>query len=541
MTAAEKRYEEWLKETEGFADLQEELTALRGNAAEISDRFFKELAFGTGGLRGKLGAGTNRMNVCTVGRATHGLADYLLSGTNRSAVIAYDTRHMSEEFAALAARILAAKGIKVYLFDREMPTPVLSFAVRQLQAGAGIVITASHNPKEYNGYKVYNAKGCQITDEAAAEITDCIEKHGYFEEPGEGGTVLTIGTEMLEKFLDAVQAYALPCNGAFYPSVVYTPLNGTGLRPVTGIFGRIGLRDLTVVPSQRDPDGNFSTCPYPNPEEESAMEAALKLAAERGAELVIATDPDADRIGVAARGRDGIYRRFSGNEVGVLLEDFIFSSIRVPENAYFVKTIVTTPMAEKIASAYGVKTKNVLTGFKYIGETIDASRGEKYLFGMEESCGYLIGEHVRDKDSISAAMAIVQMAAHHKERGKTLPEALEELYGRFGKYRTSLHSRAFEGENGRRKIRSIMASLRACPPEELCGERVLLCKDYLAGEDGLPKSDVLLFSGGHVTVIVRPSGTEPKIKAYVTACGGTDAEAEERLSSADAFAAGVLA
>lgn len=541
MTKAEQRYEEWLAGTEKFPALHGELLSLRGRGSEISDRFFKELAFGTGGLRGKLGAGTNRMNFCTVGRATGGLADYLLAGENASAVIAYDTRHMSGEFAALAARILAAKGIKVYLFDREMPTPVLSFAVRCLKAGAGIVITASHNPKEYNGYKVYNGRGCQITDEAAAEITACIEKHGYFEEPGEGGAVLTIGTEMLEKFLDAVQQYSLPCDPAFYPSVVYTPLNGTGLLPVTRLFSRIGLKDCAVVPSQRDPDGDFPSCPYPNPEEESAMAAALKLAAEKGAELVIATDPDADRIGVAARGRDGTYRRFTGNEVGVLLEDFLFSSKRIPQNGYMVKTIVTTPMADKIAAAHGVKVKNVLTGFKYIGETIDASANETYLFGMEESCGYLIGTHVRDKDAVSAAMALVQLAAHHKREGRTLPEALGELYGRFGIYKTSLLSRNFEGEEGREKIRAVTASLRACPPRELCGEKVLLRKDYLAGEDGLPGSDVLLFSCEHATVIVRPSGTEPKIKAYVTACGGSEEEAAERLSAAEAFVARLFA
>ena len=382
---ANERYKMWLANATDEKVLAA-LGEMSGDTSAIEDAFFKELRFGTGGLRGKLGAGTNRMNVYTVGRATFGLADYILRGENKSLAIAYDSRNMSAEFAGLVAKIMSFKGVEAYLFDSLMPTPVLSYAVRKLSLGAGVVVTASHNPKEYNGYKVYNERGCQITDSAAAEVTACIENYGYFNEfyPDEKH-IHIIGEEVLNSFLEDISAYSLPVDGKYYPKVVYTPLNGTGRLPIKKLFEKMGV-DHTVVPEQEYPDGDFTTCPYPNPEEKEALSLAVALAEKTGADLVVATDPDADRMGIACIEKGGNAKLLSGNETGVLMENFILSKKtetgEMPQNPYIVKTIVTTPLAAAVAESYGVMTKDVLTGFKYIGETIDRCEGENYMFGM---------------------------------------------------------------------------------------------------------------------------------------------------------------
>lgn len=524
-------YEEWFSNAKDRA-IKEELEKVADDAGAIEDRFFKELSFGTGGLRGKLGAGTNRMNIYTVGRATFGLAEYISKGAKKSVVIAYDSRRMSEEFARLIAGIMSSKGITAYLFDEPTPTPVLSYAVRKLKAGAGVVVTASHNPKEYNGYKVYNEKGCQITDETAAEIFACIRKYGYFNEYRENGEKIHIlGEETVESFLDEVLKYSLPCDREYYPSIVYTPLNGTGNKPVGKLFQKMGVKDFTVVPSQKAPDGNFPTCPYPNPEEKEALKEALKCARETGAELVIATDPDADRMGIAVKNGDD-YRLLNGNETGVLMENYLLehkTALKaMPKNPYIVKTIVTTPLAEKIASAYGVGTKEVLTGFKYIGETIDRETDGNYVFGLEESCGYLVGEHARDKDAISAVMTIVEAVCYYKAKGQTLLQALDGIFKKYGYYSAALYYKVFEGADGAECMKKFINKLRGAPFSEICGEKVTEYKDYLQGIDGLPKSDVLSFAGKNFSLIIRPSGTEPKLKIYMTVNG--DSEKESRAS-----------
>ena len=517
------------------------LEGMAGDEKAIEDAFFKELAFGTGGLRGKLGAGTNRMNVYTVGRAAFGLADYInKTAESKSVAIAYDSRMMSAEFARLSAEILSSKGIKAYLFDTLMPTPVLSFAVRELKAGAGVVVTASHNPKEYNGYKVYNEKGCQLTDEAAAAVTKEIEKYGYFNSyaPDEA-LIELIGEDMLEKFLSAVLSFAVPQELRALPKIVYTPLCGTGYVPVTKLFERLGVKDYVVVPEQRLPDGNFTTCPYPNPEEKAAMSLAVELAKKEGAGLAIATDPDADRVGIAVLDEKGDARLMSGNETGVLVENFIFSVLKekgiMPEAPYMVKTIVTTPLAESVAEGFGVNVKNVLTGFKYIGEAIDRFSDESFIFGMEESYGYLVGKHARDKDSVSAVTAIIGAYAYYTAKGLTLTAALDGLYRKYGYFETGLISKTFEGKSGMEFMSNFMTALREKPFAAVCGKKVTSVKDYLLGTDGLPKSNVMCFKGEEFCLIARPSGTEPKIKFYLTAKGNTKESACALLTELNGF------
>ncbi len=519
----EKMYKEWLEKTANTPAVYSELMQIQEDEKGIEDRFFKAIAFGTGGLRGKIGAGTNRMNVYTVGRVTFGLADYILkSGVKKSIAIAYDSRNMSAEFAHLVAEIMSFKGIDAYLFEELMPTPVLSYAVRKLGVGAGVVITASHNPKEYNGYKVYNGAGCQITDNEAALITNEIEKYGYFNDyTADEARIHILSEDMLDSFLDEIIKYSLYFDKALVPSIVYSPLNGTGNKPVKKLFARMGLENYTVVPEQELPNGNFPTCPFPNPEEKSALQLALALAKEKGAELVIATDPDADRVGIAVL-ENGEYRLLNGNETGILMTNFILEKKTqdktLPENPYIVKTIVTTDLAEKIASAYGAKTKNVLTGFKYIGEYIDAApKGENYVFGMEESYGYLVGTHARDKDAVSAVMTIVEMLCYYTSKGLTLLQALEGLYQKYGYFTSALYYKNFEGKSGMEFMDKFMSELRKKPWKEVCGEKVLTVKDYAQGIEGLPKSNVLIFSGERFSAIIRPSGTEPKIKIYLTA------------------------
>lgn len=526
-------YYKWLAATINDEKTHDELLSIKGDKDEINDRFYCELKFGTGGLRGKLGAGTNRVNIYTVGRATRGLAAYInkTATENKSAVIAYDSRNMSREFAFLAADILSGAGIKTYVFNTLTPTPVLSFAVRYLKTSAGIVITASHNPKEYNGYKVYNEKGCQITDGAAKEILSEIEKCGYFEEIRADKSIIEVlDDSILNEFLREIQKYSLfGLDGVNTPKIVYTPLNGTGNIPVRSILKIIGVKDVTVVPEQENPDGNFPTCPYPNPEEKAALKLAAELAEKENADLVLATDPDADRIGIAVKTNDGL-KLLNGNETGVLMEDFIFSLRKKTDKIpVVVKTIVTSDMSEDIAKSYGAQVKEVLTGFKYIGETIDKlSENEEYVFGMEESYGYLVGTHARDKDAVSAAMIIAEMTAYYGLQGKTLADKLDELYKKYGYYKTALKSVSFLGEKGKAQMDEIISSLRNEPWKELCGEKVAV-KDYSLGINGLPKSNVLSFTGENIKVTVRPSGTEPKLKLYYQVKAKSENDAEKLL------------
>ncbi len=530
-----RNYEEWLEKVSD-EELKKELESLSGDEEAINERFYCELEFGTGGLRGKLRAGTNGMNVNTVSRAAAGLAEYLTETVKgeKSVSIAYDSRNKSREFAFLSAEIFSAKGIKAYIFDELAPTPVLSFAVRYLKTSAGVVVTASHNPKEYNGYKVYNEKGCQITEEAARAITEKIENASYFGKYRSNNTLIEVlDNRVMNAFLSEVEKLSLfDGTASSAPKIVYTPLNGTGYKPVTEILKRIGVKDLTVVPEQAYPDGNFPTCPYPNPEEKAALKLAIELAEKTNADMVLATDPDADRVGIAVRKKDGGFRLFNGNETGAIMENFMLSvkskNGSMPKNPVVVKTIVTSDMATDIAKKYGAEVKEVLTGFKYIGETIDSLENpEDYVFGMEESYGYLVGRHVRDKDSVSAAMIIVEAAAYYASTGKTLNDALEDLYAEFGYYKTALVSRVYPGEKGKTEMDALISALRENPLKEIAGIKINEFKDYSKGIEGLPKSNVLSFIGDGIKVIVRPSGTEPKVKYYLTAKRPTEKESDE--------------
>ncbi len=530
-----RNYEEWLEKVSD-EELKKELESLSGDEEAINERFYCELEFGTGGLRGKLRAGTNGMNVNTVSRAAAGLAEYLTETVKgeKSVSIAYDSRNKSREFAFLSAEIFSAKGIKAYIFDELAPTPVLSFAVRYLKTSAGVVVTASHNPKEYNGYKVYNEKGCQITEEAARAITEKIENASYFGKYRSNNTLIEVlDNRVMNVFLSEVEKLSLfDGTASSAPKIVYTPLNGTGYKPVTEILKRIGVKDLTVVPEQAYPDGNFPTCPYPNPEEKAALKLAIELAEKTNADMVLATDPDADRVGIAVRKKDGGFRLFNGNETGAIMENFMLSvkskNGSMPKNPVVVKTIVTSDMATDIAKKYGAEVKEVLTGFKYIGETIDSLENpEDYVFGMEESYGFLVGRHVRDKDSVSAAMIIVEAAAYYASTGKTLIDALEDLYAEFGYYKTALVSRVYPGEKGKTEMDALISALRENPLKEIAGIKINEFKDYSKGIEGLPKSNVLSFIGDGIKVIVRPSGTEPKVKYYLTAKRPTEKESDE--------------
>jgi phosphoglucomutase len=514
------KYRQWVNSVRDKSELLE-LQSLENNIDEIKDRFYRDLEFGTGGLRGIIGLGTNRMNVYTVGRATFGLGKYLLSQNNEpKVVIAYDSRKYSTEFARLSAEILSSQGIKAYLFDTLAPTPILSYAVRYLSANAGIVITASHNPKEYNGYKVYNEHGCQITDSAASEIMGAINTYGYFTEyfPVQENIVL-IGEEIIASFLNKIKSYSLFDNvSSFAPSVVYTPLHGTGNIPVKRILQDLGVKELYVVKEQELPDHEFTTCPYPNPEEEAALTLALALAKDKEADIVLATDPDADRVGIAVKNGTN-YVRLNGNETGYLLENYILERRQqlglLPQSSAVVKTIVTGDMATSIAHSYNVEVKEVLTGFKYIGEMIDSlATPDDYMFGLEESYGYLIGTHARDKDAVSAVMMIVEMCAYYRSQGKTLLDKLKELYNTHGYYQTALTTQTYKGADGVETMKKIVQTLRDKPIKTLCGEPVISMTDYMGNNTGLPKSNVLMFKSKNYKVVVRPSGTEPKLKTY---------------------------
>ena len=539
-----ERYHRWLERTED-GQLRRELEALdpERDGEELYDRFYRDLEFGTGGLRGLLGAGPNRMNIYVVRRATQGLADYLKgAGLPLSAAIAYDSRHNSARFAREAARVLAANGITAYLYPRLQPTPALSWAVRYYGCGAGICITASHNPAAYNGYKVYGPDGCQITLDAARAVLARIEAADLFDGPRlcdfdgalERRDIRMIGEDCLEGFLDAVQQRSLWDGDKSGLKVVYTPLNGTGRECVTKILKRIGVTDVTVVPEQERPDGNFPTCHKPNPEERSALERGLDLSRKLGADLLIGTDPDCDRMGAAVREGDE-WRLLTGNEMGVLLLDYIcrrrLERGDMPQRPVAVTTIVSTDMADAVAAGYGVELRRTLTGFKFIGEQIglleQAGQGERFIFGFEESYGYLSGSHVRDKDAVNAAMLCCEMAAWYRSQGLTLGQAMDRLYGRYGCYENRLKSVALPGAGGMERMGRIMAALRADPPRQLGGEAVEQITDYRTGVDGLPASDVLAFRTAHGKVIVRPSGTEPKLKLYSSARGADRAVAGE--------------
>ena len=538
-------YNEWLKNVKD-EELRKELLSM--NEEAINDSFYSDLAFGTGGLRGVMAAGTGRMNIYTVAKATAGLGDYILAEhpDNKSVAIGYDTRHNSENFAHLAATILAAKGIKVYLWAEALPTPMLSYAVRTLGCFAGIMLTASHNPSKYNGYKVYREDGCQITEEAAAKISECIGKKSdfgnipsaTFEELCESKIIEIISDDVYEAFIKEVMANSMlkSDTGADRSvKIVYTALNGTGRRPVLDVLSRSGFSAISTVAEQMAPDGNFPTCPYPNPEIPEAMSLGLKYAEGCGAEILLATDPDCDRVGVGVRKPDGSYTLLTGNEIGLLLLEFICKrrteAGTMPKSAIMVKTIVTTDLAERIATSYGVKTANVLTGFKYIGDYIGeleaAGRTEDYILGFEESCGYLTAGYVRDKDGVLAAMLISELAAYYSAKGRCLFDVLSDVYKTYGFCKNSLRSYTFEGNLGFSKMQSIMAKIRE-GVASFGGLKVEGVSDYKSGLDGLPPSDVLKFKlEGGSTVVIRPSGTEPKLKAYFSASADSESAANE--------------
>lgn len=549
-------YRLWLDNAEADPDLKAELEKIADNDEEISDRFYRELEFGTGGLRGVIGAGTNRMNIYTVNKATQGLADYIKNHGGKSVAISYDSRIKSDYFAKSAAEVFAGNGIKVNIYSELMPTPMLSWAVRALKCDAGVMVTASHNPAKYNGYKVYGSDGCQVTIEAADEILGYINKTDVFtgvktadfDECVKSGLISYIGDDIIDAYMQEVRKQSLHpeiCESAGL-KVVYTPLNGTGNKPVRRILKEIGIKDVVVVPEQENPDGTFSTCPYPNPEIREALELGLRLCEKEKPDLLLATDPDCDRVGIAVPDGDS-YALFSGNEVGSMLLEYVARERKamgkMPENPLAVKTIVTTDITAKIAKKYDVELVEVLTGFKFIGEQIGflekKGQQDRYIFGFEESYGYLAGGYVRDKDAVVASMLICEMAAFYRAQGKSLIQVRKEMYEEYGFYCNKLDTFTFEGASGMQKMNDIMEKMRTDYPKAVAGFKVIGMADYKASEKTdlvsgaketitLPKSNVIsLYLEGGNKAIVRPSGTEPKLKVYYTAVCPTMAEAEE--------------
>ena len=569
-------YEVWKKKVTEDADLTAELTDMEGKEDRITDAFYQNLAFGTGGLRGVIGAGTNRMNIYTVGKASQGLADYInrhFPKEERKIAISYDSRIKSSLFAKRAAEVFAANGIRVFIYTELMPTPMLSWAVRSLSCAAGVMVTASHNPSKYNGYKVYGPDGCQITTDAAAEILGCIEKTDAFEDVKredfetalENGRISYIGEDTVTSFIEAVKGQSMLTkseeNVDKNISIVYSPLNGTGLKPVLRTLKESGFTNITVVKEQEQPDGHFPTCPYPNPEIREAMALGMEYAKKCSADLLLATDPDCDRVGIAVPNREGEYVLLSGNETGLLLLNYICSMRQaagtMPEHPVFVKTIVTMDMAARIAADYGVKTVDVLTGFKFIGDQIARLEAEgrenDYILGFEESYGYLSGSYVRDKDAVDGAFLICEMAAYYRSKGMGLLEVLEGLYEKYGFCLNTLHSYEFEGMEGFEKMKGIMNRLhtmasRIAEGEAVCigGRKTEAVEDYLSGTisradkttepiAGLPSSDVLKFRlAGNASVVLRPSGTGPKLKLYISVSAEDKAKAqaeEEKITA----------
>ena len=551
-----REYERWLKLAAADADVSEELR--RMDETQMEDAFYRDLSFGTGGLRGVIGAGTNRMNIYTVAKASQGLSDYLKKNfSTPSVVIGYDSRIKSELFAKMAAGVFAANGVTVNIWPALMPVPTVSFAVRYLGASAGVMITASHNPSKYNGYKVYGADGCQITTEAAGEILAEIQKLDIFSDVRTGdfdaavaaGEIRYIPEEVYTAFVEAVKKQSVLFGEEVNKNVaiVYSPLNGSGLKPVTRTLKEMGYTNITVVKEQEQPDGHFPTCPYPNPEIKEAMVLGMEYARKCNADLLLATDPDCDRVGIAVKNRSGEYELLTGNQVGLLLLDYICQQRvkhgKMPADPVMVKTIVTMDMGELIAKHYGVRTVNVLTGFKFIGEQIGKlekqGKADSYIFGFEESYGYLTGTYVRDKDGVNGAYIICEMFSYYASRGITLTDKLEELYKTYGYCLNTLHSYTFEGSAGFAKMQAIMQEFRS-GIGSFGGKRVVKLLDYAPGIDGLPRSDVLKFLlEDNCSVVVRPSGTEPKLKLYisVSAKDRETAEMEEKeiVNSAEIF------
>ncbi len=551
-------YELWLKNAVNDPDLITELESIKGNDKEILDRFYKSLEFGTGGLRGVIGAGTNRMNVYTVAQATQGLADYLNDEFDEPSVaIGYDSRIKSQLFAETAAGVLAANGIKVYIYPELMPTPMISYAVMRLHCSSGIVITASHNPSKYNGYKCYDSKGYQMTDEGAKKTYDYISKVDIFN----GVKYMSFDDALAEDMVDFIEDWLID---EFYDEVlsrqvekgickkadlkvIYSPLNGTGNKPVKTILKKIGVKNLKIVLSQEKPDGNFPTCPFPNPEIKQVFEEGMKLTDEFPADIMLATDPDCDRVGIAVR-HNGEYKLMTGNEVGCMLTEYILSRKKAQgklcASPVVVKTIVTTELIRAIAKEYNAEVFDLLTGFKYIGELIeqlkDKGEEDRYEIGLEESYGYLTGTHARDKDAVNAAMIIIEMAAYYKTQGKTLVDVMNSLYEKHGMYLNTLLNFGFEGADGMKKMADMMDSLRNNPPAEIGGIKVVKVSDYQTSKETdtvsgavsditLPVSNVLSYSmEDDNKVVVRPSGTEPKIKIYITSHKDTRDNAEKQ-------------
>lgn len=553
-----KLYNDWLENAVEDKDLTAELESIKNNEDEIYDRFYTALKFGTAGLRGIIGAGTNRMNIYVVRQATQGLANYVLKKYGKGSVaISHDSRIKADLFMNEAARVLAANGIKVYITSELQPTPVLSYLVRYFKCQAGIMVTASHNPAAYNGYKAYGEDGCQMTDVAANTVYDEISKLDMFkdvkiadfDEAVSNGMIEYVDESVYDTYLEKVMEQQVNpgiCEGADL-KVVYTPLNGTGNKLVRKVLGKIGVKDVIVVPEQELPDGNFTTCPYPNPEIKEALAKGLELCEKEQPDLLLATDPDADRVGIAVKDYDGSYRLISGNEDGVMLTNYILSckkaSGKLPEKPVVVKTIVTTKLINKLCEKYDCELKNVLTGFKYIGEVIlnleKKHEENRYLFGFEESYGYLSGTYVRDKDAVVASMLVCEMAAYYKKQGKSLAEVIDGLYEEFGYYLNQTYSFEFDGAAGMQKMADIMTAVRDNIPKSIAGYDVVKVSDYLlkketeiatgsAADIELPKSNVIaLHLSGDNAVIIRPSGTEPKIKLYITSVGKNKADATE--------------
>lgn len=557
-------YQSWRKNAVDDPDLQSELSAIENDAEAIQDRFYRDLAFGTGGLRGVIGAGTNRMNIYTVRKATQGLANYVKEAFSEPSVaISYDSRIKSTDFAKAAAEVLAANGVKVHIYTELKPTPMLSFAVRALHCSAGIMVTASHNPAKYNGYKAYGSDGCQMTIDAADAVLAKINaldifndvKHMPFDEALAAGMISYIGDDVIEDYFRNVLAQGINTDLCAKSGlkIVYTPLNGTGNKPVRTILNRIGIQEVTVVKEQENPDGNFTTCPYPNPEIREALQLGLQYCDQVKPDLLLATDPDADRVGIAVPDGKGGYALFSGNEVGAMLLEYIceqrIQKGTMPKHPVAVKTIVTTDITKAICKKYGVELREVLTGFKFIGEQIGflEAKGEenRYIFGFEESYGYLAGGYVRDKDAVVASMLICEMAAFYRTKGISLIEARKRMYDEYGVYFNKLDTFTCEGESGMERMSEIMSDLRKNGPKAIGGLSVVATADYEASvktsADGktehitLPKSNVItFFLQDNASVVIRPSGTEPKIKVYYTTTGAKKADAvalQEKLSA----------
>lgn len=542
-----EEYQRWLAADLQDADLSPELRKIQGNDEEIKDRFAVSLQFGTAGLRGVLGAGTNRMNIYVVAQATQGLANWVKTqGGTQTVAISFDTRLKSDVFSKTAAGVLAANGIKVRIYDAAMPVPALSFATRYYNCNAGIMVTASHNPAKYNGYKAYGPDGCQMPDQAADVVYNEIQKIDVlngaqqisFAQGVEDGLIRFVGDDCKKAFYEAIESCQVRPGLAATSGLklVYSPLNGSGLVPVTQVLKDIGITDITIVPEQEYPNGYFTTCSYPNPEIYAALESGLKLAKECDADLMLATDPDADRVGIAMKCPDGTYELVTGNEMGALLLDYICAGRiekgTMPKDPVAVMSLVSTPLAKAIAKHYNVELRSVLTGFKWIGDQIlnleKNHQEDRFIFGFEESYGYLAGSYVRDKDAVVASMLICEMAAYYRANGSSIKQRLEEIYSQYGRYFNKTDSFEFPGLSGMDKMAGIMAQLRQEPPTAIGAHKIAKAVDFKKSEEtGLPPANVLLYElENGATVIIRPSGTEPKIKAYFTTLGKDLAEAQ---------------